>query len=155
MQWPHLKFAMYSICLTAHLEFENWKHILSFATSTLWTWEKVSWPNGRGHLKVLNHLLLHKNCRGAESTLHGRFVFCFVSCFLVMVKHGILAESEKIWRLSLLHCIPTSANTPHQPHPPPPLSCFPAHTHRLSPKPLPDKAKGCCCKPDYAVLNYL
>ena len=35
----------------------------------------------RGHLKVLNHLLLHKNCRGAEPTLHGLFAFCFVSLF--------------------------------------------------------------------------
>lgn len=29
----HLKFAMHSISLTAHLEFEDWKHILSFVTS--------------------------------------------------------------------------------------------------------------------------
>lgn len=114
----HLKFAMYSICLTAHLEFENWKHILSFVTSLTREGELgklVPEVSVRGHLKVLNHLLLHKNCRGAEPTLHGRFasVVLFV-CFLVMANQGILAVSEKIWRLSLLQYIATSANITNQ-----------------------------------------
>ena len=48
----------------------------------------------------------------------GDLLFVLLVCFLVMVKHGILAESEKIWRLSLLHCIPGIS----QPPPPPPTS---------------------------------
>ena len=74
----HLKFAMYSICLTSHLEFENWKHILSFVTSltstprTLGEGELgrlVPEALGRGHLKVflsLNHASTITNIKIAE-----------------------------------------------------------------------------------------
>ena len=77
----HLKFAMYSICLTAHLEFENWKHILSFVFCFFTNQHPLNFGEGelgklvpevlvrgqRYQFEVflsLNHLLLHKNCRG-------------------------------------------------------------------------------------------